>query len=207
MSTRSDNRRPLLLAVFCLSLLSGCSLFQPKPEIVDTDPAKMPLPPELIEAYNEGLALLKDGEYDAAELHWTGLTEQYAQYPGNWLNLAVAQYRLEKFSESLSSVGKAQEINPEFCPAYSVRGLDERELGQFKEAEKSYLSAIQCNPADVNARYNLGILYDLYLHDLPKALEQYAQVQTMNAAPDETIAMWITDLERRNAEQVAGDGS
>lgn len=205
MSIRSV--KPALALMLAVTLLSGCSLFKPAPKVVDTDPALQPLPPELTDAYNDGLELLRDGEFEAAETHWQGLTEQYAQYPGNWLNLAIAQYRLEKFDDSLASVDKAQAINADFCPAHKVRALDERELGKFHDAEKSYLAAINCDPADADVRYNLGILYDLYLHDLPKAVEQYTQVQAMNKEPDETLTMWITDLQRRNSEQVAGDGS
>lgn len=209
MLTRfADTCRSVIAVVMFGTLMSGCSVFKPAPEIVDTDPSKQPLPPELISGYNEGLELLEDQEYDAALTHWKALSETYAQYPGVLVNLAISQYRLEQFEHGLESVTAAQAINTEFCPSHKVRALIERELGQFREAEKSYLSAIQCEPDNLDVKYNLGILYDLYLHDLPKALEQYALVQKGTTETDEKLAMWITDLERRaGAEQVAGDGS
>lgn len=205
MSIRSV--KAVCLAVASLTALHGCSLLHKTPQVQDAQGAAQPLPAEFSKAFSEGLELLKDGEYEAAEVHWTGLTEQYPQFPGNWLNLAIAQYRLEKYEPSLSSTEKAQAIDAGFCPAHKIRALDERELGKFREAETSYQAAIACNPSDMDAHYNLGVLYDLYLHDLGKAVQEYQTVQAANAQPDETLAMWITDLERRNAEQVAGEGS
>ena len=209
MSIRfADSLRAYVVLLVFSMLMSGCSLFKPAPEIVDSDPGKQPLPAELVSAYNDGLSLLEDGEYLAAETHWQALAEQYGMFPGVMLNYALSLYRLEKYEDALTQVSAAQVVNAEFCPAFSVRALIERELGQFREAESSYLSAISCNPQNADARYNLGILYDLYLHDLPKALEQYTQVQSMQSESDERLSIWITDLERRaSAEQVAGEGS
>jgi tetratricopeptide (TPR) repeat protein len=197
----------LLLLVVLQIGLQGCSLLGAKPEVVDSAQQEKPLPPELIEAYNAGLELLQDEEFEAAETHWQGLTEQYSEFPGCWTNLALAQYRLEQFSEGLDSLNKAVSLKQDFCPAYKILGLVQRELGQFSAAESSYQTAVQCDPADAEVRYNLGILYDLYLHDLAKALEQYQRAQSMMSEPDATLAIWIADLERRSTEQVAGEGS
>ncbi len=197
----------LLLLVLLQTGLQGCSLLGAKPEVVDSVPQEKPLPPELIEAYNAGLELLQDEEFDAALVHWQALAEKYAEFPGCWTNLALAQYRLEQFDASLESLNKAVALKQEYCPAYKVLGLVQRELGQFSAAENSYQTALQCDPADVQVHYNLGILYDLYLHDLVKALQQYQLAQGMMTEPDETLAIWIADLERRSTEQVAGEGS
>ncbi|MCD8521580.1 MAG: tetratricopeptide repeat protein [Saccharospirillaceae bacterium] len=197
----------LLLLVLLLGGLQGCSLLVTKPEVVDSMPQEQPLPPELIEAYNAGLELLRDEEFAAAEKHWQELAETYDGYPGVWTNLALVQYRLEDYAKGLESLNRAIAIKQDFCPAYKILGLVQREMGQFTAAESSYQTAVQCDPADAQVRYNLGILYDLYLHDLVKALEQYQLAQSMMSEPDATLAIWIADLERRSTEQVAGEGS
>ena len=200
-------RTAVLLSFFSLLLLQGCSLSAPKPAVVDTVPQQQPLTPELTAAYYEGLTLLQNHHYDAASIYWQNLSQQYPQYPGVWTNLALCQYQQQQFTAALESLNKAHELAADYCPAFKIKGLLQRELGQFTAAEQNYRQAITCDPADADVHYNLGILYDLYLHDLAQALEQYTQAQSMAAEPDDTLSMWITDLQRRRAEQVAGDGS
>ena len=200
-------RAAVLASLFPLLLLQGCSLNAAKPATVDATPQEQPLTPELTAAYNEGLTLLRNHHYDAAGIHWQNLSQQYPQYPGVWTNLAVCQYQQQQFTSALESLNKAHELAADYCPVFKLRGLLQRELGQFTAAEQSYRQAITCDPADADVHYNLGILYDLYLHDLAQALEQYTQAQSMAAEPDETLSMWITDLQRRSAGQVAGEGS
>lgn len=223
-----------LSAVSAVLLLTACSFLQPAPEIIDEGPKEKPLPPQLIEAYNSGLELLQDmdevlasgsegdetseasGESDAVEKasqHWQALAEQFPEYPGVWTNLALTQLHLKQYEDSHSSLIKALAINPEFCPSFKLKGLVERELGKFSDAENSYLVAAKCDPQDPDVPYNLGILYDLYLHDLEKALAQYEVAQQLMAEPDQTLAVWIPDLQRRNdankpadtEKQVAGE--
>lgn len=217
--------RPVAV-VSTMMWLTACSFLQPAPEIIDEGPKEKPLPPQLIEAYNSGLELLQDmdevlasgsegdatneksGESDAVEKasqHWQALAEQFPEYPGVWTNLALTQLHLKQYEASHNSLTKALTINPEFCPGFKLKGLVERELGKFTDAETSYLAALKCDPKDPDIPYNLGILYDLYLHDLPKALVQYEMAQQLLKEPDETLAIWIPDLQRRNKANQPAD--
>lgn len=223
------------LSFFSVVLLVGaCSLLQPAPEIIDDGPKEKPLPPQLIEAYNSGLELLQDMDealasgvagdeagddlagldtVKKASQHWQILVDKFPEYPGVWTNLALTQFHLQRYEDSHRSLTKALTINPDFCSAFKLKGLVERELGRFNDAEISYLAAAKCDPQDPDVPYNLGILYDLYLHDLEKALAQYEIAQQMMSEPEDTLAIWIPDLQRRNAanqpaateEQVAGE--
>ena len=219
LSVNPENSRlaqttALLLAAL---MLSACSVFQSAPEVVDTGPVEQPLPPPLLESYSEGLAMLQqleevDDEQERLQQqqnvlqYWQDLSSQYPQYPGIWTNLALNQYQLNSYEESLASLNKAQQINAEFCPAFKLKGMVQRELGQFNDAESSYLAAANCAPQDANIPYNLGILYDLYLGDLDKALVQYQKAQAMLSEPDETLAVWIPDLQRRTGADKADEG-
>lgn len=193
------------VSIVLLMSLSACSLLKPKPEVVDTGPKEQPLPPALVDSYNAGLELLAEEDQQLALEHWSQLTEQFPQYPGNWANLAIVQYRKEQFEESLASLVQSLEIKSDFCPSFKLKGLVERELGKFQEAETSYLAAAGCDPQDANVRYNLGILYDLYMNDLPKALEQYQLAQSLMPEKDENMAVWIPDLQRRSGAPAATD--
>ena len=47
------------------------------------------------------------------------------------------------------------------------------------------------------AIYNLAILEELYLQDLPSALEHFRHYQSLQTEPEKKVRGWIKDLERR----------
>lgn len=206
MSIRSAEKISRAGLLLGLLLLSGCSVLPATAPLATTETADQPLAAELTEAYHTALQLLQ-GDDEQALNYWQQLADSWPQYPGVWTNLAIARYRSQDFSGSLKSAGQALAIDSGFCPAFKIRGLAARETGEFSLAEQSYLQALSCDPADADVHYNLGILYDLYLHDLQKALQQYRAVQQMQTEKDETLVMWIEDLQRRSAAQLAGEGS
>jgi len=197
--------------LFMLLQLTACSMLQ-QPQVSENTDQSQSLTPQLTEAYNQGLKLLQSKDYDSALTAWQKLAADYPQYPGVWTNLAVVQYQLGKYSDSLASSDRASQLDSSYCPALKVKALTARQLGDFKLAEQSYLASLQCAGGDADVHYNLGILYDLYLHDMTKALIHYRKAAELNSEEDEVLTMWITDLERRNKEQVseeqvAGDGA
>jgi len=72
----------------------------------------------------------------------------------------------------------------------------EFESGQFTEAEEAYQNALLRHPDYLPARKNLGILCELYLHDLTCALKQY-QTYLEYAPEEQTIARWAMELKQR----------
>ena len=173
--------------------------------------------------FKRGLILMKGKRYEPARDLWLAASERFPNYAGVWTNLGLSQYHLESYDEAKASLSKATEINPQFCAAHKTMGLVLRELGDFKGAESSYITAIECAPADGNVRRNLGILYDLYLLDGRRALEQYQAAKKLYFAKDKNLEIWITNLKSRfpdpepeepvvseqpaNGEGVAGEGA
>ena len=82
---------------------------------------------------------------------------------------------------------------------HNYLGLINRQAGDFQKAQEHYAQAILIDPAYSNAYRNLGILYDLYLGELHKALESYEQYQKLvdGQSKDQVVAKWIVDLKRR----------
>ena len=159
-----------------------------------TDPN---LDPQMQGFYKHGLTLLQSGKYQPALTHWKQMADKYPDYPGIWVNLALSQYHMNQFTEAQASLDKARGINSQFCPAYAVQGPLSREMGKFRDAEIAYQNALACNSQDADLHRNLGILYDLYLRDYSKAVDQYRQAQALSKQPDPNLAIWIQDLETR----------
>lgn len=189
-------RLPLLIIMVGLS---GCSMFTPKPEVVDTQAAELGrIPTELQNGYGEVLALMQDEEFVAAEVMLLDITAKFPTYAGPWSNLSITQSKQENFEQALISIDQSLLQDAAFCPAMSIKGIVLRELGKFKQAKEQYLAALVCDPSDALTLYNLGVLSDLYLHDYAKALSYYQQyLITQGEQQDEVVKSWVVDLKRR----------
>jgi|SRR5690554_5464385 len=190
--------------VLATLLISGCSLFGTKSKLNDS--SSQPVSQALSVAFTQGLLLLEKEQFEKAEKHWQNTAVQWSQYPGVWSNLAISQWHLNKFKEAEVSSNKAIEINPEFCPARKIHALLQKEQGLFLEAIENYKAAAQCSPNDPDIPYNMGIIYDLYLQDVELALDYYTKAQRLLNEENETLAMWITDLQNRQPTRIAGEG-
>ena len=91
-------------------------------------------------------------------------------------------------------------IDNQDAVAFNNLAIIQRQNGEFKKALFNYYKAINAKPDYANAHLNLGILLDLYLQDLPKALEQYEIYQKLTANSDEKVKKWIVDIKRRIAD-------
>jgi tetratricopeptide (TPR) repeat protein len=189
-------RLSLLLAAV---LLSGCSMFTPKPVVVDTQADVLgAIPAELEQSFGDALELLQDEEYEEAEKLLLVVTQKFPNFAGPWSNLAIAQSKQEKYDAALVSIDNALQQDEKFCQAVSLKGVVLRELGQFKEAKDQYLAALVCNPNDIMTLYNIGVLSDLYLHDNVTALSYYQKyLAALGSQQDETVQSWVVDLKRR----------
>ncbi len=185
--------------IILLSILGGCSLLTPKPEVVDTQAEVLgPIDPALQQGFSEALVLLRDEEFVEAEAALLTLTAKFPGFAGPWSNLAIAQSKQKKYSDALLNVDKALQQDEKFCQAMSLKGVILRELGEFQLAKEQYQAALICDPSDVLSIYNLGVLSDLYLHDEVAALGYYqAYLKTQGDQQDETIKSWVVDIKRR----------
>jgi tetratricopeptide (TPR) repeat protein len=99
--------------------------------------------------------------------------------------------------EDEKALVKATEQVPPNIEAYNQLGIHYRNNGRFDNARNAYEKALVINPNYLSAHLNLGILYDLYLRDVGKALEQYRLYKNLLPTEDKQVAMWIADLEKR----------
>jgi tetratricopeptide (TPR) repeat protein len=184
--------------------LSGCSMFAPKPEVVDSQAGLLgPISTELQQSFADALVLLQDEKFAEAEVLLLKITSDFPAYAGPWSNLSIAQSKQERFEEALISINNALQQDQQFCQALSFKGVVLRELGQFKLAKEQYLAALLCDPSDALSVYNLGVLSDLYLHDNVAALSYYQQyLVTQGEKENDVVKSWVVDLKRRVPAEV-----
>lgn len=198
---------PLWVCLLAAVGLSGCA-FHSGNEVWDgRDPfaeaAKTaPLTDEFKQRFGLGLTLLVaaqegNGSVDEAQAHWLGLTTDYPQYPGVWVNYGLTQMLTADYAVAVLAYQEALTINPAYCDALNLRAVAEREQGLFADAQTGYESAISCDPQQGDYYYNLGILFDLYRNDLESALTAYRKARRL-MPDDERLDVWIVDLARRS---------
>jgi len=203
------------IALVAAALLTACQgVPQPAPqsqpaEVAETaqQPATpvaevaVPGEPEPIEfheqLYGQALAALKSGETEEALVLLTQLSQDTPDKPRLFTNLGLAHLQLQQSELAEQAFGKAIARNPEDAVAYNHLGILQRRKGLFQEALIQYQRAIEIDSKYAGAHFNLGILFDLYLQDLEKALQQYRKYLDLTSEENTEVAGWITDIERR----------
>jgi Tfp pilus assembly protein PilF len=164
----------------------------PAPENVQVDPA-------VIADFNTAMKYLKVEEYEKGAELLKQLTQRAPSYSAPYINLAMAYEKMGKLAEAEKSIKKALELEPGHPIANTEYALLCRKAGRFAEAREVYERTLKRYPTFLPARKNLGILCDIYLRDLKCALTQYRAYSA--AMPnDETVQIWIADLEKRQAQ-------
>ncbi|MCP4277021.1 MAG: tetratricopeptide repeat protein [Gammaproteobacteria bacterium] len=168
--------------------------------------------------YAAALKTMESGDDVEAAVQFEQFVDVYPYYPGAYVNLGIIYDRLERTDDAYAMLYRAIDIIPEYVYALNQLGMMKRRAGDFDGARNAWLRATKSDPEYLNAWYNLGVLYDIYMQDLPAALEAYQHYQALFVntnrdegyykglgvyvpppviAPDPEVARWIADLERR----------
>jgi tetratricopeptide (TPR) repeat protein len=104
--------------------------------------------------------------------------------------------RDSRLNEAESAFKTALEHNRANAVAGNELGIVERRLGKFAEAEAAYQGTIAADPNFAAAHLNLGVLYDLYLAQPQKALDEFERYLAI-AGENKQVAGWVVELRKR----------
>jgi len=102
-----------------------------------------------------------------------------------------------KVDDAVREAETAVKLSPRQPIYLNQLGIAYRQQGQFAKARDAYQRALAQDPGYAAAMLNLGILYDLYLGDTQRALEQYARYLSLLPNGDPTVSKWVVDLKNR----------
>jgi len=191
--TRACKRFVLLVLIY--SFISACSVVT-QDSAVPSDSTSNPLLAEAVSA-------MKSGEIDKAQKLLIRAITQDPQLASAHINLAITLITQKSYGEAERSLKSALKVSPNNIIALNQLGYLYRTTGKFSLAEKNYLKAIDINYEYANAHLNLGILYDLYMYDLGRALKHYKIYKKLSKSEDKQVEKWIFDLERRHKKSLA----
>jgi len=158
--------------------------------------ADTPIPPRAAQQYSQALQMMKSNRLTDAELEIKQLTVAYPQFAGPQLNLGLLYLQASRLSDAETAFKAALQMSPANPIAGDELGIVERKLGKFSEAEAAYLQAIAAEPNYAPAHLNLGVLYDLYLAEPQKALEQFERYIEI-AGENKQVSGWVIELRKR----------
>jgi len=155
-----------------------------------------PIPERATQQYAQALQLMKSGRNTDAELEFKELVIGYPQLTGPQLNLGLLYMRDSRLPEAEAAFKAALELKPNNAVAGNELGIVERRLGKFAEAEAAYQRTIAAEPNYAPAHLNLGVLYDLYLAQPQKALDEFERYIEI-AGENKQVAGWVVELRKR----------
>ncbi|MCW8956912.1 MAG: tetratricopeptide repeat protein [Gammaproteobacteria bacterium] len=146
--------------------------------------------------FERAVVMLNNKEYDKAITMLKSVVDREKRVPAPYVNLGMAyvfkgdnKQAEEYFHQALKLELGHPEANNELGQLY-------RKSGRFREARKAYRNALADNPDYLPVIRNLGILCEIYMHDMKCALEQFEEY--LNYSPDdEKVKIWVTDLKQR----------
>ena len=146
--------------------------------------------------YEQAAAAMAAGDVVEAELRFEEFLLQYPAFPGAHVNLAIIRANKGNDEAAQAAVHAALAIDPDNPAALNQQGMLFRRNGKFIEAEAAYMKAVTADPGYALAHYNLGVLNELYLQRLDRALQHFENYQSL-VGEDKQVAKWIKDLRRR----------
>ncbi len=158
--------------------------------------AAPPVPDRAAQQYADALRLMKAGRPSDAELEFKQLALAYPEFAGPEVNLGLIYLQTSQLSEAEAAFNAALARNPGNAAAGNELGIVERKLGKFSGAEAAYQRTIAADPNYAPAYLNLGVLYDLYLAEPQKALEQFEHYMQL-VGDNKQVAGWLVELRKR----------
>jgi len=159
--------------------------------------SEAPVNPAAQRAFDDASSALRSGRTEEAERAFKALAQANPELGGPHANLGVIYRKAGKLAEAAAELEQAVRLNPRQPIFFNQLGVTYRQQGQFEKARDAYQKAIGLDAGYGPATLNLGILYDLYLGDAPRALELYSRYLALSPNADPTVTKWVADLKNR----------
>jgi len=146
--------------------------------------------------YKKALSLLNRNKLDAAKEMLQELRNDRPELAGPYTNLALIALKQKEPEKALELVQISLTKNNKFPQALNLLAYLEQVNGEIRAAEKHYLEAIKYKGDYAIAHYNLALLYDVYLQDIPSAIPYYEKYMKLTNGKDKNTADWLQQIKR-----------
>lgn len=148
-----------------------------------------------IAMYAIAMADIQDNKLQKAQELLNKISEKHPELAGPWANQALIDIKNKDLTKARQHLDNALKRDPGMPQAYNLLGYLDKEDGKITKAIEDYNRAIAKKPDYAIAHYNLALLYDIYLQDIPNAIEHYKRYLVLTNNQDKRTADWVTELE------------
>jgi tetratricopeptide (TPR) repeat protein len=142
--------------------------------------------------YQQALADLEQHKPQQAEVGLSGLLRERSDLAELWLNLALSQYQQKNWEKTATTTATLLTKFPNVAQGHNLAGLLAVEKGEFAKAQEHYVKSLQLDPNYINALYNMALLQDVYLQNIPSAVNYYSLY--LGQVEDEETKAWMEHL-------------
>ena len=190
------------------SLLGACAGQQINSTVdANVESKIIEIPAQAAADFKMAIGLMNQNKLSDALAAFEKMTKAYPELAGPYANIGVIQGRNGDWESAKDALLTSSQKNDKNIKVLNQLGLAYRHLGEFKQAEATYLKAIKLDASMAQSYLNLGILYDIYMGQFVKASDYYQKYQSLQNEPNRQVAGWIVDINRRAGikSQIAGD--
>ncbi len=187
------------LLILTLLFIGGCTT-SPSTSLSkkssDRDQNRESIPSDIeITLYRQAITELNNSELEKSKISFQRMIEIQPDLAGPWANLALIQIKQQQYEKAEKNITIALEKNPNMAQALNMAGYIANRRGYINKAKHFYEKAIVTKPDYPLAHYNLALLYDLYLQNIPKAVEHYQQYLALISYEDKNTMNWVEELQ------------
>ncbi len=156
-----------------------------------------------IALYQQAITQLNNNQLEAAESSFIRMTEIQPDLAGPWANLALVYLKQNQKEKAEQNIQIALNKNPNMAQALNLAGYLKNQKGEISDSKSLYEKAIINKPDYALAHYNLALIYDIYLQNIPMAIKYYQLYLSLIDYKDEKTKDWVEELKLN----VKGDNS
>lgn len=166
-----------------------------------------PVPPDAQRAFDAARTHLRAGRLAEAERGFRDVIAKHPELAGAHANLGLILRNGGKHNESVAALEQAVKVSPKQAVFHNQLAISYRHKGEFQKARNAYEQALAIDENYADAHLNFGVLLDLYLGDVPVALEHYERYLALSPSGDAAVGKWVADLRNRKPVSVAQAGA
>jgi tetratricopeptide (TPR) repeat protein len=143
-----------------------------------------------------GRAHQKDGNTELAKAFYEKALELDENLYPSRIYLAALYMGNRDYETTVGLLERAVTLRPRDAGMLVTLGVAHRGMGNFDEAERSYLRAADADPSSADPWFNLGILYGDYQRDYDRAQKMFQRYLDENGLERELAETYLRDLAR-----------
>jgi len=144
--------------------------------------------------YRQAITALYNRELAQAELLFLKVIKLQPDLAGPWANLGLVYMKQGHIEKATKNAQIALKKNPRMAQAFNLLGYIETKKGNIIQAKEYYRKAIIYKPDYALAHYNLALLYDIYLQNIPDAVKYYESYLKIIGHKDKQTTEWVQEL-------------